>query len=64
MANKVTSQPAQEKLSPFDVSKHLDSDEVIAEYLAAALEDPNREVFLRALANVANARVVRLAAAP
>ena len=44
------------QLAPFDVSRHLDSEAVIAEYLAAALEDPNPDVFLRAVANVAKAR--------
>jgi hypothetical protein len=29
------------KLAPFDTSEHLDSEEVIEEYLNAALEDPN-----------------------
>ena len=32
------------------------SEAVIAEYLAAALEDPNPDMFLRAVANVAKAR--------
>ena len=44
------------RLEPFDVSRHLDSEAVVAEYLAAALEDPNPDVFLRAVANVAKAR--------
>jgi probable addiction module antidote protein len=44
------------KLTPFDVSRHLDSEVVIAEYLAAALDDPNPDMFLRAVANVAKAR--------
>ena len=44
------------RLAPFDVSRHLNSEAVIAEYLAAALEDPNPDVFLRAVANVAKAR--------
>jgi probable addiction module antidote protein len=44
------------QLAPFDVSRHLDSEAVIAEYLAAALEDPNPDMFLRAVANVAKAR--------
>jgi probable addiction module antidote protein len=44
------------QLAPFDVSRHLDSGAVIAEYLAAALEDPNPDMFLRAVANVAKAR--------
>jgi probable addiction module antidote protein len=44
------------QLPPFDVSRHLNSEAMIAEYLAAALEDPNPDVFLRAVANVAKAR--------
>lgn len=44
------------KLAPFDAADYLDSDEAIREYLNAALEDPNCEVFLRAMADVAKAR--------
>lgn len=44
------------KISKFDVTEHLDNEEVIAEYLAAALEDPNPDVFIAALADVAKAR--------
>jgi probable addiction module antidote protein len=44
------------ELAPFDGSEFLDNEEVIAEYLAAALEDPNPDIFLRAVANVAKAR--------
>ena len=44
------------KVAPFDASEYLDDEEVIAEYLTAALEDPNPEVFLIAVANVAKAR--------
>lgn len=47
---------AKVKVAPFDASEYLDDDEVIAEYLTAALEDPNPEVFLIAVANVAKAR--------
>jgi probable addiction module antidote protein len=43
-------------IAPFDASEYLDSDEVVAEYLAAALEDPNPDVFLHAVADVAKAR--------
>ena len=46
------------KVATFDVSEHLDSEEVIAEYLAAAIEDTNPDLFLRAVANVAKARGV------
>src|SRR5246127_187786 len=42
--------------APFDVAEYLDSDAVIAEYLSAAVEDPNPEVFLAALGDVAKAR--------
>jgi probable addiction module antidote protein len=44
------------KLSEFDPSAYLDSDKVIAEYLSAALEDGNPELFLSAIGNVAKAR--------
>jgi len=44
------------KLKPFDTSAFLDNDEVIAEYLTAALEDPNPDVFLTAIGQVAKAR--------
>ena len=43
-------------VSPFDAAEFLDSDDVIAEYLGACLEDPNPDVFLAALANVAKAK--------
>lgn len=46
------------ELAPFDASEFLDNEEVIAEYLAAALEDPDPDTFLRAVANVAKARGV------
>jgi probable addiction module antidote protein len=44
------------KLSEFDVSTYLDNEEVIAEYLTAALEDSNPDVFLAAVGHVAKAR--------
>ena len=40
----------------FDVVDYLDSEEAIAEYLSASLEDPDPEVFLRAMSSVARAR--------
>jgi probable addiction module antidote protein len=43
-------------LTEFDASAFLDNDEVIAEYLSAALEDENPDVFLTAISNVAKAR--------
>lgn len=40
----------------FDAADYLDNETVIAEYLTAALEDPNPEVLLAALSDVAKAR--------
>ena len=40
----------------FDAAAYLDYDAVIAEYLSAAAEDPNPDVFLAALGDVAKAR--------
>jgi probable addiction module antidote protein len=44
------------ELAPFDASEYLDNNEVIAEYLAIALKDPDPDMFLKAVANVAKAR--------
>ena len=44
------------KLAPFDAADYLDSEDTIAEYLSAALEDPNPDVFLAAIRDVARAR--------
>jgi probable addiction module antidote protein len=44
------------RVTDFDPSAFLDSDEVVAEYLTAALEDDNPDVFLAAVGNVAKAR--------
>jgi probable addiction module antidote protein len=43
-------------LAPFDASEYLDNEDVIAEYLAIALQDPDPDMFLQAVANVAKAR--------
>src|SRR5580692_7312838 len=40
----------------FDAAAYRDYDAVIAEYLSAAAEDPNPDVFLAALGDVAKAR--------
>ena len=40
----------------FDPADYLDDPEVMAEYLTAASEDPNPDVFLAALGDVAKAR--------
>jgi probable addiction module antidote protein len=43
-------------LAPFDASDYLDSEEVIAEYLTVALDDPDPDAFLMAVRDVAKAR--------
>ena len=44
------------QLAPFDAVDYLDDEQTIAEYLTAALEDPNPYVFLTAVRDVARAR--------
>jgi probable addiction module antidote protein len=44
------------KVSKFDAADYLASEEAIAEYLTAALEDENPDVFLAAISDVAKAR--------
>ncbi len=43
-------------LAPFDASDYLDNEKTIAEYLAAALENPDQDAFLTAVRDVAKAR--------
>jgi probable addiction module antidote protein len=57
-SKRAKANPSTVELAPFDASEFLDNEEVIAEYLSAALEDPNPDTFLRAVANVAKARGV------
>lgn len=44
------------QLAPFDAADYLDDEQTIAEYLTAALEDSNPDVFLTAVRDVARAR--------
>ena len=44
------------QITEFDPSAFLDNDEVVAEYLTAALEDGNPEAFLAAVGHVAKAK--------
>ncbi|REG52061.1 putative addiction module antidote protein [Paraburkholderia sp. BL6669N2] len=44
------------KTARFDASDYLDSEEAIAEYLNAALEDGDADVLLAAIADIAKAR--------
>jgi hypothetical protein len=42
--------------APFDAADYLDNDAVIAEYLSAAVDDPNPDVFLAALGDAGKYR--------
>ena len=55
--------PDKLKLAPFDASDYLDSEEVIAEYLTAALENPDPDAFLIAVRDVAKAQGISKVAA-
>ncbi|MDB5814652.1 MAG: XRE-family putative antitoxin [Rhodocyclales bacterium] len=44
------------KYAQFDASDYLDDEDTIAEYLTAALEDPNPDVFLAAVRDIARAK--------
>ena len=50
-------------LAPFDASDYLNSEETIAEYLSAALENPHSDAFLIAVRDVAKARGISTVAA-
>jgi probable addiction module antidote protein len=56
MAKKVKKAARKIRISKFEASDHLKSEEEIHEFLAAALEDPNPDVFLAALSEAAKAR--------
>jgi len=43
-------------IAPFDIADYLDTPEIMAEFLAACLEDENPEVFIAALSTVARAK--------
>ena len=50
-------------LAPFDASDYLDCEEAIAEYLTAALENPDPDAFLEAVRDVAKVRGIATVAA-
>lgn len=47
------------KTASFDAADYLNDEQTIAEYLTAALEDPNPDVFLAAVRDVARAAAWR-----
>jgi len=44
------------RFSPFDAADYLNDEETISEYITAALQDSNPDVFLTAVRDVARAR--------
>ena len=46
----------KEQYTDWDASDFLDDDEIVVEYLRAALEEDDPEFFIRALGNVARAK--------
>ena len=46
----------KKKLAQFDAAEYLDNEDVIAEYLNAALENENPDMFLVAISDVAKAK--------
>lgn len=46
----------KEETREFDTARYLDSEELIAQYLNAALDDGNPDLLLMALGNIARAR--------
>jgi hypothetical protein len=55
-AERVQHYQASTRFAPFDAADYLDDEETIAEYLAAALEDPNPDVLRAAMQDVLRAR--------
>jgi len=49
-------------IASFDASDYLDNEETIAEYLSAALENPDPDAFLIAVRDVAKARGISVVA--
>lgn len=54
---------SKHEISRFDVSDYLDSEEMIAEYLSAALEQGDADLLVAAIADVAKARGIAKIAA-
>ena len=45
-----------QKLKSFDITRHLDSEEAMAEYLSQVLEDGDNAELIRALGHIAKAK--------
>lgn len=55
MARTLNEECAMTKFAPFDAADYLDNEAIIAEYITAELEDPNPDVFLTTVRDVARA---------
>ena len=49
-----------ETIKIFDITRHLDSKEAMAEYLSQVLEDGDSDEIIRALGHIANAKGLQL----
>ena len=56
MARALDKELTMAKFAPFDAADYLNDEETVAEYITAALEDSNPDVFLTAVRDVARAR--------
>ena len=56
MARALNKECTMAKFARFDAADYLNDEETVAEYITAALEDPNPDVFLTAVRDVARAR--------
>ena len=56
MKKSVRHRVSKIKFSAFEISDHLDNEDVISEYLSLAAKDDNPDVLLKALRDVAKAR--------
>ena len=45
-----------QKLKVFDITRHLDSEQSMAEYLSQVLEDGDNDELIRALGHIAKAK--------
>ncbi len=56
IARELNQEQTMAKFSRFDAADYLNDEETVAQYITAALEDPNPDVFLTAVRDVARAR--------
>lgn len=48
-----------DQIKPFEAADYLDNDDVIVEYLKAAIDDPNPDLLMMAISDVSKAYGMR-----